>query len=308
MGCYIPEAISDGRIGPYERAYRQGRGGEARDRLRAAVRGCWPPPSSPPRSWRAPRSTPWGCVSGGRDRHRDRQAGGHARRLRQRLRGGGQAAAVRARRHRSFRRPDRDHGDLRRHGGRRTGRRRLARPGRARTDFARGLHHQQQEDCRRAARGHRESARTSRYRADRQCRVARLWRAHSVRQRRGDGAGVGPHQLGAYPGHDEGSGLVSRPPDQLWRAVPRRAHLRLLRRQGHRHQPHLADQGGGPLYGRPVGREIHQDPHLPAHPRRRGVGADRRVLLAPVRAGAFLRPQGASRHSRATAEKPGGAG
>ena len=30
---------------------------------------------------------------------------------------------------------------------------------------------------------------------------------------------------------------------QLRRAVPRRGHLRLLRRQGHRHQPHAADPG-----------------------------------------------------------------
>ena len=41
---------------------------------------------------------------------------------------------------------------------------------------------------------------------------------------------------------------------QLRRAVPRREHLRLLRRQGDRHQPRAADPGRGPLHRRPLGR------------------------------------------------------
>ena len=51
-------------------------------------------------------------------RHRDDRQGGHAGRAGQRLRRGGQAAAVRPGRHRPVRRPDRDAGDRRRHGGR----------------------------------------------------------------------------------------------------------------------------------------------------------------------------------------------
>ena len=41
-----------------------------------------------------------------------------------------------------------------------------------------------------------------------------------------------------------------------------RAHQRGLRRQGDRHEPHAADQEGGALHRRAVGRQIPQDLHL----------------------------------------------
>ena len=59
--------------------------------------------------------------------------------------------------------------------------------------------------------------------------------------------------------------------DQLRRAVPRAAHQRRLRRQGDRHQPHAADQEGGALHRRAVGRQVPQDLHLPARADRRGL-------------------------------------
>ena len=69
----------------------------------------------------------------GTETHR---AGRHDRRPRQRLRGRSQAAAVRPRRHRPARRPDRDAGHRRRQRRRRNLRDRPARPGRARPDLA----------------------------------------------------------------------------------------------------------------------------------------------------------------------------
>ena len=63
--------------------------------------------------------------------------------------------------------------------------------------------------------------------------------------------------------------VMTRDPDyflerheELRRAVPRAAHQRRLRRQGDRHQPHAADQEGGALHRRPVGRQVHEDLHL----------------------------------------------
>ena len=51
---------------------------------------------------------------------------------------------------------------------------------------------------------------------------------------------------------------------ELRRAVPRSAHQRRLWRQGDRHQPHAADQEGGALHRRPVGRQVPEDLHLSA--------------------------------------------
>ena len=42
------------------------------------------------------------------------------------------------------------------------------------------------------------------------------------------------------------------------------SHQRGVRRQGDRHESHPADDEGGALHGRPVGRQIHQDLHVPA--------------------------------------------
>ena len=80
------------------------------------------------------------------------------------------------------------------------------------------------------------------------------------------------------------------PHEQLRRAVPRAAHQRRLWRQGDRHQPHAADDEGGALYGRAVGRQVPEDLHLPARTDRRGFGTDRRILLAPVHARRLRRP------------------
>ena len=66
--------------------------------------------------------------------HGEHRAGRHAGRPRQRLRRRGQAPALRPRRHRPVRRPDRDAGHRRRDGGWRDLRHRPARPGRARPD------------------------------------------------------------------------------------------------------------------------------------------------------------------------------
>ena len=99
----------------------------------------------------------------------------------------------------------------------------------------------------------------------------------------------------------------------LRRPVPRAGDERLLRRQGDRHQSHPADPPRRPLHGGPVGREVHQDLHLPAD-HRGGVGHGRGVLLAPLRPRALRRPQGAGGHppsplrraERARARRPAG--
>ena len=46
---------------------------------------------------------------------------------------------------------------------------------------------------------------------------------------------------------------------------------------------HTLPTKAGALHRRPVGRQIHQDVHVPGRPDRRGERADRRILLAAVR-------------------------
>ena len=76
------------------------------------------------------------------------------------------------------------------------------------------------------------------------------------------------------------------------------AHLRLLRRQGDRHQPRAADQGRRPLHRRALGRQVPQDRHLPGGPRPRGERPARR-RLRPRRPGRVLRgPRPLGRHPR----------
>ena len=77
------------------------------------------------------------------------------------------------------------------------------------------------------------------------------------------------------------------------------AHQRGLWRQGDRHQPHAADEKGGALHRRAVGRQVHEDLHLSEGADRRGLGDDRRILLAPLHAGGFLRPRRAGQRARA---------
>ena len=81
----------------------------------------------------------------------------------------------------------------------------------------------------------------------------------------------------------------------LRRAVPRAAHQRRQRRQGDRHQPHAADQEGRPLHGRPLGRQVPQDPQLPdaSLPTRRRRGSARSA-----------RGSACSRASSATPSRP----
>ena len=67
------------------------------------------------------------------------------------------------------------------------------------------------------------------------------------------------------------------------------AHQRRLWRQGDRHQPHAADQEGGALHRRAVGRQVPQDLHLSEGADRRGVGAGRRILLAALHPRRLLR-------------------
>ena len=86
--------------------------------------------------------------------------------------------------------------------------------------------------------------------------------------------------------------VMTRDPDyflnnmkQLRLAVSRPAHKCRLWRQGDRHQSHAADQEGGALYRRAVGRQVPQNLHLSEGAHRRGQRQDRRSLLAALHAG-----------------------
>ena len=84
-------------------------------------------------------------------------------------------------------------------------------------------------------------------------------------------------------------------------------------RQGDRHQPHPAHPPRRTLHRRALGREVHQDLHLPAH-HAGGVGPGRGVLLAPLRPRTLRGPQGTGGHpasplrraERARARRPAG--
>ena len=87
---------------------------------------------------------------------------------------------------------------------------------------------------------------------------------HRLRKRRGDGPGGRRDRRRACAGHDPRPSVLPGKPDQLRRPVSGTRNQRCLRRQGHRHQPHPAHAAGCPLYRRIVGRQVHQDLHLPA--------------------------------------------
>src|SRR5690242_17965291 len=97
-------------------------------------------------------------------------------------------------------------------------------------------------------------------------------------------------RFGARAGDDARSGCVSQWHEELWIVVPRCAHQCRLWRQGDRHQPHAADQESGALHRRPLGRQVHEDMHLPKGSHRRGQRHDRRILFAPLRTGRLPRP------------------
>ena len=112
--------------------------------------------------------------------------------------------------------------------------------------------------------------------------MAGLRAHHPVRHRSRNGRGSGPHRQRARAGDDPRSRLFPREHDQLRLAVPRTGDQRGLWRQGHRHQPHAADQARRALHRRPVGRQVHQDRYL-AESIAAGDGHGRRVLLAALR-------------------------
>ena len=214
------------------------------------------------------------AVGGDGARHRDDRAGRHDRRAGQRLRRGSQAATVRPRRHRPACRADRD-ADHRRRQRRRRNRAPpicSARPSMARPRPPILLTNSE------------KLARDTMTEVERLLKIlptadaagaglAGLRRGDRLRRPRRDGARGRPHRLRARAGDDARSGLLPQQHEELRLAVPRRAHQRRVRRQGDRHQPHAADQEGGALHRRPVGRQVPQDLHLPEGADRRGVGA-----------------------------------
>ncbi len=116
--------VPDGRLGAYVGRHRLRRRRAAHHRLHPAVQRRAQPggdrgdaPRRRARDLRA-RRHPGDRRHGAR--HRDHLRRGHAGGPRQRLRGRGQAPALRPCRHRPLRRPDRDHGHRRRHRRRRT--------------------------------------------------------------------------------------------------------------------------------------------------------------------------------------------
>ena len=133
--------ISHGRVGAYERGDREGRRRRARDRLRAAFPRRTASRHRGRHAYGRRRRDLCARRRAGRRRHgarnRNDRAGRHAGRARQRLCRRGQAPALRPRRHRPFRRPDRNARHRRRHGRRRDLRDRSSRTGGARPHLAR---------------------------------------------------------------------------------------------------------------------------------------------------------------------------
>ena len=111
-------------------------------------------------------------------------------------------------------------------------------------------------------------------------------------------------RLRACAGDDARSGLFPEGYDELRRAVPRTAHQCRLWRQGDRHEPYAADEEGGALHRRPLGRQVPEDLHLSAGADRRSVGHGRRILLAPVHARRLCRPCRAGQYPRAPLWRP----
>jgi len=97
--------------------------------------------------------------------------------------------------------------------------------------------------------------------------------------------------------YDEMVREADRIASEFRRPVSGAGDQRLLRRQSDRHQPHAAHAQGRALHRRIVGRQVHEDLHLSAG-QTRGVGYDRRILLAPLRPRGFCRPQGAGGPAR----------
>jgi histidinol dehydrogenase len=103
-----------------------------------------------------------------------------------------------------------------------------------------------------------------------------------------------PNRVRARPGAHPRPGLLLAEHDQLRRFVPGAPDERELRRQSDRHESHTADHARGPIHGRPLGRQVHQDLHLSTCADRSGVAHGGRVLLAAVRTRGFRGAQRAS--------------
>ena len=234
------------------------------------------PPSWRPCTWPAPtRSScsaacrPWRPWRSARAVDRAR---GHDRRPRQRVRGRSQAPAVRPRGHRPVRGSDGNAGDRRRHRRRRDVRRRPAGPGRARPHVAGRAADQSAKPWPRATLAEVErqlkilpTADIARGAGPRYGEVIVCDTPEEMLQKADELASEHVQVMTRDPDYLPGEH------DQLRRAVPRPSHQRGLRRQGHRHEPHAADQQSGALHRRPVGGQVHQDLHVPASGHRRGL-------------------------------------
>ena len=144
-------------------------------------------------------------------------------------------------------------------------RRRPAQPGRARPRLARRAHHHVARRLarrvmsvhRRAAAGHADRTTSPARRGATTARCS--WSTTSTRRT--------PSPTRSPPSTCRCSPTSPREAldamHELRRAVPRRGHLRLLRRQGDRHQPRAADAWRGALHRRPVGRQVPEDRHVP---------------------------------------------
>ncbi len=111
----------------------------------------------------------------------------------------------------------------------------------------------------------------------------------------GNDTGRRSDRLRACGSADARAALLSRPADELWRAVP-----------GPRTNVAYGDKVIGtnhtlpttqrqPLHWRPVGRQVPQDGHLPGGADRRGERDGRRIRFAAVRDRALCRPSGSVR-------------
>ena len=205
--------VSAAGVRPYVGGDGEGGGRRAHRDLRAALRGQTRARHRRRAAsrWRRRDLRAGRHPGGGRHgaRHRQHRTGRHAGRPRQRLRGRGQAPALRPRRHRPAGGAHRDSGNRRRDRGRRALRHRSARPGRARPDFA-GDPADQLREPRPADDGRGRAP--ARHPADgRDCGpgLARLRPGDRLRHPRRDGRGRGRDRGRACAGDDRGPGLVS---------------------------------------------------------------------------------------------------
>ena len=84
----------------------------------------------------------------------------------------------------------------------------------------------------------------------------------------------------------------------------RAPHQRRLRRQGDRHESHVADQEERSIHRRAMGRQILENLHLSEGSDRRCEHNDWRILLTAVCAGGLSWPRGAGQHSGAALRRP----